>query len=519
MLQQDVVRPISADGSAAPQPTLVPGLVAATPPFIRIDDLRHKRQFLEFWGIPYVTGSGPHAVDEPAVSFVCGILGDGPENAVVLMPGTGEARLHFTDDGMAFYVSVTPIPEVPPGAQVVSTIRDQRGKIVSFVLHYAKSNTFYVPFSLDEAFDGFQLERYTHNRRFPPDALLRLYYAAKPYFPRSVLLQGRRALARIQGMARFPDWPIDLSLERLRRLVFTLLLRASKSAELPFVWFWPAGKEYCVVLTHDVETGLTGNDGIWRLIGAEKEHGVCSSFNVVPFKYPIDQAVLERLRAEGCEIGVHGYSHDGTLFRDKRRFPRRAEEINATGRDWQAKGFRSASTYREAGMLGLLDFDYDLSFFDTDPYEPQPGGCLSLFPYFIGKLVEIPMTMPQDHTLLTIRTDGGTTVWRTKLQAIQEAKGMACMNTHPDAGYIGDAESVGRYAAFLGEFASDPLAWNPVAGELAQWWRMRRDVRIVAGTGGWSVDGCSDMEVRVARLVEGELAFECQAERDGEKPA
>ena len=107
---------------------------------------------------------------------------------------------------------------------------------------------------------------------------------------------------------------MDDSFENLKRFVLSLLVRASRGGELPFVWFWPEGKESCLVLTHDVESSLAGNSGIWRLIDAEKTGGFQSSFNVVPFKYEVAESEIERIRAEGCEVGVHGYSHGGDLF-------------------------------------------------------------------------------------------------------------------------------------------------------------------------------------------------------------
>ena len=40
-----------------------------------------------------------------------------------------------------------------------------------------------------------------------------------------------------------------------------------------------------------------------------------------------------------------------------------------------------------------LEIEYDLSFFDTDPFEPIPGGTMSIWPFFIGHFVELPYTL------------------------------------------------------------------------------------------------------------------------------
>ena len=58
-----------------------------------------------------------------------------------------------------------------------------------------------------------------------------------------------------------------------------------------------------------------------------------------------------------------------------------------------------------------LGFDYDSSYTDTDPYEPQPGGCCSLLPFFNDDLVELPITLPQDHTLFSILGQPDGALW------------------------------------------------------------------------------------------------------------
>ena len=298
-------------------------------PSIRLEG---KRQFLDFWGLPYVEG----LVADATVSLISAVSWDArPRNAVVLLEGSGQPRLYHTADGLTLFAPLRRIERVPDGLEAVCTILDERDRPVSYVLHDPERSSYYLPFSLDAAFEGFQLERYTRGRRFPPDALLGVYYAVKPALPSGMLARGRRLFARFQERAVFPEWPVDYSLERLRRFVLSLLVKASTGGELPFIWFWPEGRDCCLVLTHDVENRLVDNPGIWRLLSAEKDKGFRSSFNVVPFKYEIDEAVLDRLRDEDCEVGVHGYSHDGSLFRDKATFP---EHIQGGQRDRTAVG-------------------------------------------------------------------------------------------------------------------------------------------------------------------------------------
>ena len=69
--------------------------------------------------------------------------------------------------------------------------------------------------------------------------------------------------------------------------------------------------------------------------------------------------------------------------------------------------------------LHELEIEYDLSTFDTDPFEPQPEGQHTIFPFWVPRppvaealnsqlstlnnprsgYVELPYTLPQDSTL------------------------------------------------------------------------------------------------------------------------
>ena len=61
--------------------------------------------------------------------------------------------------------------------------------------------------------------------------------------------------------------------------------------------------------------------------------------------------------------------------------------------------------HHDLDLIGALDIQYDLSTFDTDPFEPQPDGVGTIFPFWVdnkrnknGGYVELPYTLPQDFT-------------------------------------------------------------------------------------------------------------------------
>ncbi len=472
---------------------------------IHVDSEAGKRLFLDFWKLPFSLDQR----EERNVSIVAGDLGSRLDHALVLLPHEGEPALHRLGD-IYIYARVRPLTHFPEHLDVVLPITDERGNVVSAVLRDADKKVMYLPFFLDEVLSGFYQEKYVSGRRtFLPDGVSRTYYLLKDFIPSGVRAHARSYLTRLQNHRSFPHWPIETSLEDFKRLALQWLLEVSRTGELPFIWFWPRGKDFCLLLTHDVERSLAGNNGIGNLGAAERMLNFKSSLNIVPFKYRASARVIEALKAQGFEIGVHGYSHDGRLFQSWHTFKERIPRINETLAAWGATGFRSASTYRNPHWLNMLDIDYDSSFFDTDPYEPQPGGCLSLFPYLLGEIVELPLTMPQDYTLFVLLKEKDIRMWLAKARAIRERNGLICLVAHPDEGYVGDADKVRHYVEFLEFLDGDERMWNPHPREAAEWWRARHESEVSYDRTSFSNStGRRDMTLCWARLREGTVAFD-----------
>jgi hypothetical protein len=145
--------------------------------------------------------------------------------------------------------------------------------------------------------------------------------------------------------------------------------------------------------------------------------------------------------------------------------------------------------------MPLLAFDYDSSYSDTAPFEPQPGGCCSWLPYMINDLVELPITLPQDHTLFEILDHVDARVWLEKARFLRERGGMALMLTHPD--YIGNQRLLSSYEEFLDEFPEDETAWHALPREVSAWWRRRRASSLRRVAGQWEIEGPARDEARI----------------------
>lgn len=392
-------------------------------------------------------------------------------------------HIHTGDSVFVLYAAVHPVRECPESAEIVARITDASGATCSHVLWYPDAECAVVPFDPCEAVSALRYERYMpqDRRTVLPPSVLSAYYALKPLLPRAVKHQLRQRMTRkAQSAEHFLSWPADRSHDFTMQLMLRLAMMVLGKEELPFVWFWPDSHRWAAILTHDVE-GPSGLANVTHVMELEQTKGLHSSFNFVPHDYAVPDDILSHMRESGFEIGVHGYTHDGLMFAKRSTFEHRAKLVNEWGRVWSASGFRSPATYRNLGWFDDLDFEYDSSVTDTAPYEPQPGGCASQFPYRVGRLTELPMTVAQDHTLFNVLGHTDSAVWLDKLAQIRDAHAMACVLTHPDSGlgYLGEPQTESRYGEVL-DFIVDSGAWNPLPRELARWWVARSSVALAS---------------------------------------
>ena len=293
----------------------------------------------------------------------------------------------------------------------------------------------------------------------------RLYYRLKPFLPKRLRMRARRLVAQSQRHRHANTWPIN-----------------ELAGAAPAGWpGWPEGKKFALVLTHDVE-GADGLAKCRQLMQLEQSLGLRSSFNFIPEgdEYRVSAAQREELTSQGFEVGVHDLRHDGKLYWGKKVFPENARSINHYVAQWGAHGFRSGFMLHELDWLHQLEIRYDSSTFDTDPFEPQPDGVETIFPFWMpgpdgGGYMELPYTLPQDSTLFLVLQETSPEIWKRKLDWIAEKGGMALLNVHPDWVAFGQAPKPGREfpCAFYREFLEYIRAryaqqyWQPLPREVA----------------------------------------------------
>jgi peptidoglycan/xylan/chitin deacetylase (PgdA/CDA1 family) len=368
----------------------------------------------------------------------------------------------------------TPICDLG-GTWIASVWTDEQGRV-------------FLPFDPNQAIECYWKEGYSDVLGSPVTRSLRTaarrsYYRVRPAVPRPAQILIRRWFSRVQSKTSFPGWPVETALHDLYAFMFALLEQIADEP-VPMIAPWPEGFDWAFVLTHDVET-TAGYENVDLLCDIEISAAYRSSWNFVPRNHHVlHDSLVERLQENGFEIGVHGLYHDG---RDISDLDRRLPLIRAYAERWNAVGFRSPATLRDWNSMPRLGFDYDSTYFDTSPYEPQPGGCCTWMPYMIEDLVELPITLPQDHTLFEILGRLDEELWLDKARFLRERGGMALVLTHPD--YARNERLVHAYTHLLGEFADDTTAWKALPREVGEWWRRRAASELRRVDGRWQVVG------------------------------
>jgi peptidoglycan/xylan/chitin deacetylase (PgdA/CDA1 family) len=395
----------------------------------------------------------------------------GPEDETPFDSAEGNGPVSWLTAG-AWRVYARPRLTGAPVGEEIERFALPTGESVAAVMANGHDRA-WVPFDLDEAYRNYVSESWRRgsDSRSLSKSQLRAYYFAKRLIPRRVQLAARRVYTRWVGYPEFPAWPLDDSVALLLRFYARLLLGAETDT-MRFRWFWPGKFRAAALLTHDVETA-EGLRLALELADLEEERGFRSSFNVVAAWYPVDQGILRELRERGFEIGLHGLRHDHSLFNSYSAFHGQLPAIRRAARAFEATGFRSPSTHRVHDWLAELPLSYDCSVPHSDPFEPMPGGCCTLWPYFIGEVVELPYTLPQDHTLFTVLQKRSAATWISLVEAIESRYGLIQCLSHPDPGYLGDPDHRGFYLELLDALAERPQLWKPLPRELVAWWRQR----------------------------------------------
>jgi hypothetical protein len=384
-----------------------------------------------------------------------------------------------------------------------------------------ESGAMRLPFYPIEVIDNLRLERYVEVLPLPSYCsawITRLYYALRPLLPVGIRKRLQRARLRGWESRPFPRWPLDCTVDHFHEWLLASAMQATGVREVPIIWFWPDEFGACAVITHDVET-VEGRDRCGRLMDLDDSFAIKSSFQVVPEgRYEVSESYLDAIRKRGFEVNVHDLNHDGTLFSSREKFLSRVGRINEYGKLFRAEGFRSAVLYRNPDWMSALQFEYDMSVPNVAHLDPQPGGCCTVMPYFIGDLLELPVTTIQDYSLFHILGQYSIDLWKRQTQAILTANGLINTIVHPD--YLVEKRTEGVYRqflAYLSELRSVARLWITTPKQVNDWWRRRAKMQLILDKYAmWRIEGVGSEGARIAlaRLDHGHISYQVPGIRD-----
>jgi hypothetical protein len=399
----------------------------------------------------------------------------------------------------------------------------QPAKQPDVVLHDAlqdtvlENGTTYLPFVPSQVFDNLRSEKYASDWRKAGlmSGLAKMYYFIRPVLSVGMRRHLQKFYLRDWEKLPFPRWPVDCSVDNLFQQLMLLSLRASRVEKIPFIWFWPEGASSCAIMTHDVESTV-GQGFCEEVMNIDDSFGIKASFQIIPEdRYMISPEFLDSIRRRGFEVAVHDLNHDGHLYRDQDQFLERAAKINSYGKKYEAEGFRAGVLYRKQVWYNALKFSYDMSVPNVASLDPQRGGCCTVMPYFLGEILELPVTTVQDYTLFYILNDYSINLWKQQTELIMKKYGLLNFIIHPD--YVVKSREQSIFKQLLGYLAylkKEKGTWITTPSELNRWWRQRAEMTLVEKDGNWQIEGAGKERARLAYASEkdGQLALQVQVQ-------
>jgi hypothetical protein len=381
----------------------------------------------------------------------------------------------------------------------------------------------HLPFNPARIVENLRRERYVpglapgREKLVTQEWMLKTYYFFREGLPVSVRRHMQRVYFSDWKNRPFPAWPVDFTVDNLHEEILRFSMKAAHLQKVPFIWYWPEGAPNCLILTHDVET-RAGRDFAPQLMELDDSYGLKASFQVIPeSRYEVPDEFVQEIRNRGFEFNIHDLNHDGRLYRQREEFLRRATKINQYARRYNARGFRAGSMYRMLDWYDAYEFSYDMSLTNVAHFEPKRGGCCTVFPFFLGKILELPLTTSQDYSIFHILNDYSIDLWKKQLGLIRQRNGLMTLLIHPDYVINQRARSVyGSLLGYLREMIDREKIWAALPGEVDQWWRIRSKLRVVQKGGGWEIEGPEAERARIAFAVNAgdHLAYEVPGARD-----
>ena len=289
--------------------------------------------------------------------------------------------------------------------------------------------------------------------------------------PASIRALGFRVLSarhrRQAERSAFPNWPADAAVDALHHLGVSLGRLRPRPA-------WPDGKQFAIVLCHDVDT-RKGQEFAPILAEQATGSGLRAAWFVVGRSYSIDHGLWGALHQKGHEIGLHGALHDNRISSLPRpEIAARLDSCRDFVERYRIRGFRSPSLRVSDALYEELEprFGYDSSVPDSDfagPWYPRRG-CCTVFPFRRSGLLVLPLTLPLDDKCraLGLKPEETLALWRDKLSLVRQLGGLANVTVHCEPHLWNSPAREALYAQLLGLLTGFDDAWLATPREVAE---------------------------------------------------
>ena len=124
-------------------------------------------------------------------------------------------------------------------------------------------------------------------------------------------------------------------------------------------------------------------------------------------------------------------------------------------------------------------------------------------PYFVGDILELPVTTTQDYALFNYLNEYSIDLWRGQIDLVMGQHGLVSFIIHPD--YITKVREWNVYKSLLAHLAQlrdEKKLWIPLPGEVDRWWRRRANMTLVEDDRGVRIEGEGSERARVAYASE-----------------
>jgi peptidoglycan/xylan/chitin deacetylase (PgdA/CDA1 family) len=444
--------------------------------------------FAEFWKIPYTLDAQDDNL--PIISSGQKNLNEESNNRTVIFTPAGktDADSFAKKHGLLVTTRTTTI-NLPIGlsakVSVATEIFQFSGQSIQPVLYsddisilsrLQGTSTFLLSLDLvgeysKRLLDGFE-ER--PSWKFKLASRLPFSYEAIPRFIRD------RSFRSDDGVDQIKEENLG-PIECLRTLFLASIVEAL--GPTPRVGFWRRGKRFALAVTHDVESQFGLETGASSLLEVENSLGIRSTWNIPSDRYNITPQPIQLLLKSG-EIGGHDTRHDGRLIflgRDEKiERLRQCRESLEKLTNGQIRGFRApllqhSSDLAEAEVKAGYAYDSSCPSWEIlSPTSMGPHGAGTIFPFEISGLLEIPVSLPQDHQLIRVagQSPSEAVDFLARFARWIKAIGGPCiLLVHPD--YEFATGNPAEYRRLLETFTSDPECDIMTMSELSDWWKLR----------------------------------------------